>query len=70
LHLGVRIGDLQLESRMHFSASRWTAEALWMMPFITTCKGTIGWVSIGAATIPKTSHSLNKIEVRVGAASP
>ena len=106
---GVRIGELQLESRMYLSASRWAEEALWMMPFVTTGEGAIGWVSnrdeqyaqrikpaevadqgvvrlsefqscridaatlplpdgfsggFGAATIPKTSHSLNKIEVR------
>jgi hypothetical protein len=106
---GLRIGDLQLESRMYLSASRWAEEALWMMPFVTTGEGSIGWVSnhderyaqrikpaevadqgmvrlsefqscridaaalplpdgfsggFGAATIPKTSHSLNKIEVR------
>jgi len=106
---GVRIGDLQLESRMYLSASRWAEEVLWMMPFVTTDEGTIGWVSnqdeqyarrihpaevadqgvvrlsefqsccidaaalplpdgfsggFGAATIPRTSHSLNKIEVR------
>jgi hypothetical protein len=106
---GVRIGDLQLESRIYLHASRWAEEALWMMPFVTTGEGTIAWVSnrdekfaervapaavtnqgvvrlsefqscmidsralplpdgysggFGAATIPKTSHSLNKIELR------
>lgn len=106
---GVRIGDLQLESRFYLHASRWSEEALWMMPFVTTGEGTIAWVSnrddkfaervapaavtdqgvvrltefqscmidsralplpdgyaggFGAATIPKTSHSLNKIELR------
>jgi hypothetical protein len=106
---GVRIGDLQLESRLYLSASRWAEEALWMMPFVTTGEGMIAWVSnrdeqyaqrikpseaaeqgvvrlsefqscridaaslplpdgfsggFGAGTIPKTSHSLNKIEVR------
>lgn len=106
---GVRIGELQLESRMYLHASRWAEEALWMMPFVTTGEGTIAWVSnrddqfhqrvapaavadqgvvrlsefqscmidsralplpdgyaggFGAACIPKTSHSLNKIELR------
>ncbi len=106
---GVRIGDLQLESRIYLHASRWAEEALWMMPFVTTGEGTIAWVSnrdeklaervapaavtdqgvvkltefqscmidsralplpdgyaggFGAAAIPKTSHSLNKIELR------
>ncbi len=106
---GVRIGELQLESRIYLHASRWAEEALWMMPFVTTGEGTIAWVSnrddkiadrvapaavtdqglvrlsefqscmidsralplpdgyaggFGAATIPKTSHSLNKIELR------
>jgi hypothetical protein len=105
----VRIGDLQLESRLYLSASRWAEAALWMLPFVTTGEGAIGWVSnrdekyeqrikpadvadqgavrlsefqsccidaatlplpdgfsggFGAATIPKTSHSLNKVEVR------
>jgi hypothetical protein len=109
LFKGVRIGELQLESRMYLHASRWAEEALWMMPFVTTGNGTIAWVSnrddkfaervapaavtdqglvrltefqscridarslplpdgysggFGAATIPRTSHSLNKIEVR------
>ena len=106
---GVRIGDLQLESRFYLHSSRWNEEALWMMPFVTTGEGNIAWVSnrddkfaervapravtdqgvvrltefqscmidsralpipdgysggFGAATIPKTSHSLNKIELR------
>lgn len=106
---GTRIGELQLESRIYLSASRWAEEALWMLPFLTTGEGRIAWVSnrddrfaqriqpaaaadqgvvrltefqsccidaamlpvpdgyaggFGAATIPKTSHSLNKIEVR------
>jgi hypothetical protein len=106
---GVRIGDLQLESRFYLHASRWSEEALWMMPFATTGEGTIAWVSthddkfaervapaavtdqnvvrlsefqscmidsralplpdgyaggFGAAAIPRTSHSLNKIELR------
>jgi hypothetical protein len=109
LFKGVRIGDLQLESRLYLSASRWAEEALWMLPFATTDRGEIAWVSnrddkaaeriapsalavdgavrlsefqscridatalplpdgfaggFGAACIPKTSHSLNKIEVR------
>ncbi len=109
LFKGVRIGDLQLESRIYLHASRWAEEALWMMPFVTTGEGTIAWVSnrddrfaervapaavtdqgvvrlsefqscmidsrtlplpdgysggFGAACIPKTSHSLNKIELR------
>ncbi len=42
---GVRIGDLQLESRIYLHASRWAEEALWMMPFVTTGEGTIAWVS-------------------------
>jgi hypothetical protein len=106
---GVRIGDLQLESRLYLHASRWAEEALWMMPFVTTGEGNIAWVSthdaeftqrvapaavtdqgvvrlsefqscmidsralplpdgyaggFGAACIPRTSHSLNKIELR------
>jgi hypothetical protein len=106
---GVRIGELQLESRIYLHASRWAEEALWMMPFVTTGDGTIAWVSthdekfadrvapaavtdqgvvrltefqscmidsralplpdgyaggFAAAAIPKTSHSLNKIELR------
>lgn len=106
---GLRIGELQLESRMYLHASRWAEEALWMMPFVTTGEGNIAWVSnrddgfasrvapnavtdqgvvrlsefqscmidsralplpdgyaggFGCACIPKTSHSLNKIELR------
>lgn len=106
---GVRIGELQLESRMYLHASRWAEEALWMMPFVTTGEGRIAWVSnhddqlaqriapeavtdqglvrltefqscridsralplpdgyaggFGAACLPRTSHSLNKIELR------
>jgi hypothetical protein len=109
LFKGVRVGDLRLDSRMYLSASRWSEEALWMLPFATTGEGNIAWVSnrdercadriapsglavdgavrltefqscridsatlplpdgfsggFGAAAIPKTSHSLNKIEVR------
>ncbi len=109
LFKGLRIGGLELESRVYLSASRWTEEALWMLPFATTNEGSIAWVSnrdnrfancvspsalavdgalrltefqscridakalplpdgfaggFGAATIPKTSHSLNKVEVR------
>ncbi len=109
LFKGLRVGELQLESRMYLSASRWSEEALWMLPFATTGEGNIAWVSnrdeklteriapsglaidgavrlsefqscridaaalplpdgfaggFGAAAIPKTSHSLNKIEVR------
>jgi hypothetical protein len=110
LFRGFQVGGLELESRAYLSASRWAEEALWLLPFVTTGEGTIGWVSnrdekladsvapsalavdgavrltefqscridakalplpdgfaggFGAATIPKTSHSLNKIEVRV-----
>jgi hypothetical protein len=106
---GVRIGDVQLESRFYLHASRWAEEALWMMPFVTTGDGRIAWVSnrddgfaqriapaavadqgvvrltefqscmidsrslplpdgysggFGAAAVPRTSHSLNKIELR------
>jgi hypothetical protein len=109
LFKGVQIGELKLESRMYLSASRWSEEALWMLPFATSDQGHIAWVSnhddkaadrlapsalavdgavrlsefqscridsanlplpdgfaggFGAACIPKTSHSLNKIEVR------
>lgn len=104
-----RFGDLQLESRLYLSASRWREEALWMMPFVTNGEGRIAWVSnqdekfpervqpaavtdqgvvrlapfqscmlnarslpledsfsggFGVATIPATSHSLLKVEVR------
>jgi hypothetical protein len=106
---GFRAGGLQLESRVYLSASRWQEEALWLMPFVTTAKGDIAWVSnrdegfaarlapsalaeqgllrlgefqsaaldgsalplpdgfgggLGVAAIPKTSHSLLKVEVR------
>ncbi|HLH19622.1 MAG TPA: hypothetical protein VKX45_20535 [Bryobacteraceae bacterium] len=106
---GLRTGGVTLESRVYFSASRWQEEALWLMPFVTTGKGDIAWVSnrddgfasrvtpaahadqgllrlgefqsaamdcrglplpegfsggLGVATIPKTSHSLLKVEVR------
>jgi hypothetical protein len=109
LFRGLRLGDLQLESRLYLSASRWQEEALWLMPFVTNHEGRIAWVSnqdsdfatrvapaaaadqgvvrlaefqscrldtralplpdgfsggFGVATIPKTSHSLNKVEVR------
>jgi hypothetical protein len=109
LFRGLRIGGLQLESRVYLSSSRWVEEALWKLPFVTTGDGRIAWVSnqdeklaarvqpaaltdqglvrltefqscriaardlplpegfsggFGAACIPKTSHSLNKIEVR------
>lgn len=109
LFRGLRIGELQLESRVYLSSSRWAEAALWKLPFVTTAEGRIAWVSnqddkfagrvqpsavtdqglvrltefqscriaardlplpegfsggFGAACIPKTSHSLNKIEVR------
>jgi hypothetical protein len=109
LFKGLKLGDLTLESRMYLSASRWSEEALWLLPFVTNGEGNIAWVSnrddrcadriapsglmidgavrlsefqscridsaalplpegfsggFGAAAIPKTSHSLNKIEVR------
>ena len=108
LFRGAKIGGVELESRIHLSASRWQEEALWMLPFVTTGTGQIAWTSnqdnqcaeriqpslvdqgvvrlgefqscmiparglplpegfsggFGAATIPRTSHSLNKIEVR------
>jgi hypothetical protein len=109
LFKGLRVGEVRLESRMYLSASRWSEEALWMLPFATNGEGNIAWVSnrdercadriepsglavdgavrltefqscridsaalplpdgfsggFGAAAIPKTSHSLNKIEVR------
>ncbi|HWD00736.1 MAG TPA: hypothetical protein VG456_28465 [Candidatus Sulfopaludibacter sp.] len=109
LFKGVKIGGVELESRVYLSSSRWAEEALWKLPFVTTEKGEIAWVSnrddqfasrvlpsavtdqglvrltefqscriaaadlplpdgfsggFGAACIPKTSHSLNKIEVR------
>jgi len=106
---GLRLGPLQLESRVYLSSSRWVEAALWKLPFVTTSDGRIAWVSnqddrfadrvqpsgvtdqgllrltefqscriaaqdlplpdgfsggFGAACIPKTSHSLNKVEVR------
>jgi hypothetical protein len=109
LFKGLQVGDVKLESRLYLSASRWSEEALWMLPFVTTGEGNIAWVSnrddrsadriapaalavdgavrltefqscridsaalplpdgfsggFGAAAIPKTSHSLNKVEVR------
>lgn len=108
LFRGMRVGNLQLDSRLYLSSSRWVEEALWLMPFATTGDGQIGWVSnrddqfaqrvqpselvnqgvlrltefqsvridgralplpdgysggFGVATIPKTSHSLLKVEV-------
>jgi hypothetical protein len=108
LFRGLRVGGLQLDSRMYLSSSRWVEEALWLMPFVTTGDGQIGWVSnkdeklaervapsavtsqgvvrltefqscridaqalplpdgcsggFGVAAIPKTSHSLLKVEV-------
>ncbi len=109
LFKGLKVGGVELESRVHLSSSRWVEEALWKLPFVTTDRGEIAWVSnrddqfssrvrpaaltdqgairltefqscriaardlplpdgfsggFGAACIPKTSHSLNKIEVR------
>jgi hypothetical protein len=109
LFKGLKIGGLELESRVYLSSSRWVEEALWKMPFVTTDRGEIAWVSnrddrfasrvqpaavtdqglvrltefqscriaardlpvpdgfsggFAVACIPKTSHSLNKIEVR------
>lgn len=109
LFRGLRLGDLELESRVYLSSSRWVEAALWKLPFVTTGEGRIAWVSnqdehfaervqpsaatdqgllrleefqscriaardlplpdgfsggFGAACIPKTSHSLNKVEVR------
>jgi hypothetical protein len=108
LFRGLRAGNVQLDSRMYLSSSRWVEEALWLMPFVTTEDGRIAWVSnrddqfpqrvlpselanqgvlrftefqscridarglplpdgysggFGVATIPKTSHSLLKMEV-------
>jgi len=108
LFKGLRVGGVQLDSRLYLSSSRWVEEALWMMPFATTGNGDIAWVSnrdngfadrvqpsaltnqgvvrltefqsvrldsqtlplpdgysggFGVATIPKTSHSLQKVEV-------
>ncbi len=109
LFRNLRLGQLQLDSRIYLSASRWQEEALWMLPLVTTGDGQIAWASnhddrlatrvepaalatdgvlrftefqsaridagalplpdgfaggFGVATIPKTSHSLLKIEVR------
>ena len=108
LFRGLKVGGVELESRVHLSSSRWVEAALWKMPFVTTDRGEIAWVSnrdeqfssrvrpaalteqgvirlsefqscrisardlplpegfsggFGVACIPKTSHSLNKIEV-------
>jgi hypothetical protein len=108
LFRGLRVGGVQLDSRLYLSSSRWVEEALWLMPFVTTGDGLIAWVSnrddqfaqrvqppeatdqgvlrltefqscridvrglpvpdgysggFGVATIPKTSHSLQKVEV-------
>ena len=108
LFRGMRVGELQLDSRIYLSSSRWVEEALWLMPFATTGDGQIAWVSnrddqfaqrvlpsdvtdqglvrltefqscridarslpvpdgysggFGVGTIPKTSHSLQKVEV-------
>jgi hypothetical protein len=38
---------VKLESRLCLSASRWQEEALWMLPFITTCTGKIAWSRLG-----------------------
>ncbi len=45
LFSGKRIGGLELESRFYISSSRWTEEALWLMPFVTNGEGNIQWVS-------------------------
>src|SRR5580700_1981883 len=42
---GMRVGGLQLDSRLYLSSSRWVEEALWLMPFATTGDGQIAWVS-------------------------
>ncbi|HUF47213.1 MAG TPA: hypothetical protein VMM93_05295 [Vicinamibacterales bacterium] len=42
---GARIGGVELESRLYFSASRWIEEALWLMPFVSNARGTIDWSS-------------------------
>jgi hypothetical protein len=108
LYRGMRVGGVQLDSRLYLSSSRWVEEALWLMPFATTGDGKIAWVSnrddqfaqrvapsdltsqglvrltefqsccidgrslpvpdgysggFGVATIPKTAHSLLKVEV-------
>ena len=109
LFRGLRVGQVQLESRFYLSSSRWQEAALWMLPLVTTGDGQIAWASnhdeqlakrvapsglteqglvrltefqncridarglplpdgfsggFGVATIPKTSHSLLKVEVR------
>jgi len=109
LFRGVRVGDLQLDSRFYLSSSRWQEEALWMLPLVSNSEGQVAWASnhddqlakrvapsgltdqglvrltefqscridarglplpdgfsggFGVATIPKTSHSLLKVEVR------
>jgi hypothetical protein len=109
LFRGLRLGEVQLESRFYLSSSRWQEAALWMLPLVTTGEGQIAWASnhdeqlakrvapagltdqglvrltefqscridtrglplpdgfsggFGVATIPKTSHSLLKVEVR------
>jgi hypothetical protein len=109
LFRGMRVGGLQLESRVYLSASRWQEKALWLLPFVSTDDGRIAWVSnhddqlaqrvlpasltdqglvrltefqscridaralplpdnfsggFGVGAIPKTSHSLLKVEVR------
>src|SRR5262249_19118849 len=106
---GLRIGGVELESRVYLSSSRWLEEALWMLPIATAGDGQIVWASnqdeklanrvepaaltdqgvirltevqsvpldarplplpegysggFGVACIPKTSHSLCKVEVR------
>jgi len=108
LFRGLRVGNVELNSRLYMSSSRWAEEALWLMPFVTTGDGQIAWVSnrderfagrvepaevtgqgllrftefqscridarslplpdgysggFGVATLPKTSHSLQKVEV-------
>lgn len=45
LFTGARFGGVELHSRVYLSASRWREEALWLMPFVTTGKGNIAWVS-------------------------
>ncbi len=42
---GLRVGELQLDSRFYLSSSRWVEEALWLMPFATTGDGQVAWVS-------------------------
>ncbi len=109
LFRGFRVGDVQLDSRLYLSSSRWVEEALWMLPMVTTGDGHVAWAAnhddrlaqrvqpaalvqkgvvrlgefqscvidtrtlplpdgfaggFGVATLPKTSHSLQKVEVR------